>query len=716
MEITSNNLLNILLPNDNKALKEVLKQADIQQLTSGSKATNVQEILKNLFNDITTNNKSTDTVLNLLKNSNVFKELGSFPKELKALVALTKNTPTLAPFQAKLENFMLNINNLDDANLKSQLNNSGVFLESKISQTMGNLPNAILNTLTQLKDAIQSLSTIKNFNGGETLNLIDKLLSNANSSNPTQTVADVKNLLTHLKQIVAQLNTPATATNHIAQLVNKLETLFNKELTTQNPNAQITAQAIKPELAHELKTLFTQLQTYLAQTNTPANKEMSTLLDKLLSVPNLQNNPNLLNESKHILSQLKQLPQIQAAVAYHTQSSEISILTTKLETIIKNIPQQAVQTTPNTPPNTPNNPQIITNTQQALQNSSPVASMSPQVTPTAPQATQNAQIVPNTLQNNAPVLGNNSSAIESLTPNTSPNRTTPITNNEVLNQVKTLLTELQTGLSNFTATNTATLTQLIETTLQPQNFSQMNLLITHLQTLLNQIHTTAPFSNALQNSEQNRELLTLINKFETIVTKEVLNNPVFTQPHNNVVLIQEDISKDMKAILLQVQQELTASPATQNIQEMLKHIDKLLVQIDYNQLMSLTSNSNFVYVPFMWDLLEEGTIKTTKGEQEKFYCEINLKLKEHGNINLLLAIYNKNSIDLTLFAQRDAFKQKVQENLQELKKSLNSVGLIPMNIKLLDLKEETQTPIEKMHENSFNATYGELNLGLDIRV
>lgn len=49
MEITSNNLLNILLPNDNKALKEVLKQADIQQLTSGSKATNVQEILKNLL-------------------------------------------------------------------------------------------------------------------------------------------------------------------------------------------------------------------------------------------------------------------------------------------------------------------------------------------------------------------------------------------------------------------------------------------------------------------------------------------------------------------------------------------------------------------------------------------------------------------------------------------------------------------------------------------
>lgn len=72
MEITNNNLLNILLPNDNKVIKEALKQADLNQLADSSKNRSVQHILANFFNDLTQGTKSNETVVNLLKKCQYF--------------------------------------------------------------------------------------------------------------------------------------------------------------------------------------------------------------------------------------------------------------------------------------------------------------------------------------------------------------------------------------------------------------------------------------------------------------------------------------------------------------------------------------------------------------------------------------------------------------------------------------------------------------------
>jgi hypothetical protein len=178
-------------------------------------------------------------------------------------------------------------------------------------------------------------------------------------------------------------------------------------------------------------------------------------------------------------------------------------------------------------------------------------------------------------------------------------------------------------------------------------------------------------------------------------------------------LLKEDISSDMKALLLQVQKELSSNPSASNTQEILKQVDKLLTQIDFNQLMNVTSNSNFVYLPFLWDLLEDVTITTTKGENEIFYCQINLKLKEHGKLDLLLGMYNKNHIDIIIKAQQTAFKNTIQENLSQLTQSLRGVGLVPTSIKLLDLTEEES--LEKEELQAFTPL-SDLSFGLNIRV
>ena len=42
--------------------------------------------------------------------------------------------------------------------------------------------------------------------------------------------------------------------------------------------------------------------------------------------------------------------------------------------------------------------------------------------------------------------------------------------------------------------------------------------------------------------------------------------------------------------------------------ELTKQIDKILTKWIFYQLNSLVSNSNYVYVPFFWEMLEDGTV------------------------------------------------------------------------------------------------------------
>ncbi len=113
-------------------------------------------------------------------------------------------------------------------------------------------------------------------------------------------------------------------------------------------------------------------------------------------------------------------------------------------------------------------------------------------------------------------------------------------------------------------------------------------------------------------------------------------------------------------------------------------------------------------------MLEDGTVNMKKTEEEKFFCQINLTLKDFGKVDLMLGLYDKNKLDLTIYAQREHFKTAIRENIQKLKIALNSVDLIPVNIKLLDMKDEKEkeTPSQVYLNNSYNQT---INSGIDIR-
>ena len=547
MLVTNNTLLNILLPNDNKVLKEVLKEADsktLEQLVKNN-STSINDVLKDLFDDLKNGTKSNNTIENMLKNSSVFKDLGTVSNNLSSLLENISQDENLQKFKPLIENFLKNIKDMDANTLKEQLKNSGVFLESKLATPV----NAKLESvLTQIQNLLKDINTPQSKQVNELLNKLLQTPHNQTTSQNTEFGANLKSLTTALQNLNSSL-TP-TQTQDLSNLTNQLKTIVN--------NAALVESKI----------------------------ENSIPMDKSIQTPmqNIQLKDGINVQTKDLLLQIKN---------------------------------------------------------DILQN------------PTL----QNKNILPiidNLLK--MPDLFSKGENLQNLMS----------TNN------------LSTFSNNFTSNLTPLLTTLKE------NLELLN-----------------PTNANLQNN-----LTKLVDKVEHLI-QDMVNNPKG----------EPKITEDIKTVLLKIQEEL-ASKTDSKSQEIGKQVDKLLTQIDYQQLLTLSSNSNCVYLPFLWDMLEDGNISMKKADEDKFYCQINLTLKDFGKVDLMLALYDKNKLDLTVYAQREHFKTALKDNMQQLKIALNNVHLIPVNIKLLDLKDENESkdkPVQAYINNGYNQN-SNLNSGVDIRV
>lgn len=261
---------------------------------------------------------------------------------------------------------------------------------------------------------------------------------------------------------------------------------------------------------------------------------------------------------------------------------------------------------------------------------------------------------------------------------------------DVLKIIKELFLALKDGSKS--ATN-------LENLLKNLNFSkELGTLSSNISTLLQNLQSDESLSNLktpLENFLKNFQNIDDLNLKEQIKNSGVfLENKLLNSSKYN-------FDDDFKANLLKLQEALTTKSDAKSI-ENLKIVNNLLAQVELNQLGSLASNSNFVFIPFFWDMLEDGFIQMKQKEEEKFFCQINLNLKDFGKVDLMLFLYDKNKLDLTIYAQREHFKVAIKENLQTLKKALNSVELIAVNVKLLDMKDDKkEDKLEQKYQNFY---------------
>ena len=620
MLVSNNTSLNILLPNDNKALKEVLKEADSKSLDQMLKnnSTSVKDVIKELFDGLKSGTKSNATIENVLKNSTVFKEMGNVSSNLSTLMDDISQDENLQKFKPQIESFLKNIKDMDASTLKEQISKSGVFLESKMTQT----PNAkIENILNQIQNLVKNVDTTQ-------AKQVNELLTKTfQSSNTTELSSNLKTLTSSLQNLSNTLNT--SQTQNLSTLTNQLKEFISNgsllESKVENNTANLNPQN-KETITAQTKDLLTQIKNDLIQNPSSINK------DTLSQVQNLVKNMDM--------PEAKQINEVIAKIIQNPSSSDTS---SNLRTL--------------------------------------------------------------------------TSSLENLTNSLSTSQTQ---NKEAINaQTKDLLTQIKNELvQNPSIASKNTLT-LIDNLLKMDNLFVKG---ENIQNILNQ-NNISTFSNnfssnlspLLTNLKESLETLNPnSSSVQTHISKLVENVENLIKDLANPKAQSSNISDDMKSILLQIQDEVSSKTDPKS-QDLARQVDKLLTQIDYHQLASITSNSNNVYLPFFWEMLDEGNISMKKTDEDKFYCQINLTLKDFGKVDLMLAMYDKNKIDLTIYAQREHFKTAIRDNMQSLKVALNSVDLIPVNIKLLDLKEEQvekKDPAQTYMENSYSQT---ISSSIDIR-
>ena len=162
---------------------------------------------------------------------------------------------------------------------------------------------------------------------------------------------------------------------------------------------------------------------------------------------------------------------------------------------------------------------------------------------------------------------------------------------------------------------------------------------------------------------------------------------------------KELLSHDIKSVLLKASEEITTSTHPNKVQ-ILQDIDKLSLQIDYHQLLSHLSNSSSLYIPFSWEGLQEGSVNIKRDKDEKFYCDIDLKLKEYGELKLKLVLYDKNQLNIHIHSNNSDFKKIIKENVGVLRSALIESQITPREIRLFNIdKQNTHSAYENIDDN-----------------
>lgn len=223
--------------------------------------------------------------------------------------------------------------------------------------------------------------------------------------------------------------------------------------------------------------------------------------------------------------------------------------------------------------------------------------------------------------------------------------------------------------------------------------------------------------STLQNQKQNFPIQTqLENMMEHI--KNINDKTLKTKLENSGVFlesklknfnpqeskIQDLLSNDFKAALLKTKTELEGTNLP-NKQQVLNIVDKLSMQIDYYQLASHLSNGSAIYLPYEFDALEDGSLAFKKDKNDAFFCDIDLSLKEYGELGLRLGLFEKKYLSINITAPNKKLREVLQNGLGELKEQLTTTGLLVKDIRFLDLAKN-----QYAQENS------NIELGFEVKI
>ncbi|EHV6659523.1 flagellar hook-length control protein FliK [Campylobacter jejuni] len=625
--------------------KDASSEEILAKFVQNETGTKLKELVNKLLDQINAQKNPDSPVLKQGKNLNL---APNFANELKILSTELAKSDTFTQVLDRLNQILKPASEIKNNNLAPLFKNSGVFLEAKLKDALNEeLPPKSFHSL---------LSTIKGLSS-EKLSVQIAQLANTNLS-PKDTLKELKNIINSSKnenkQILNQSSFKA-----LLNLSSKLENF--KNYISKNPSH--AQEKITPIANKILKELNSIKNDFFKALNKPENlmikdpnilKQTATAFEKLENTLKniLGNQASKIQDKENILENLlSNKENIKEEKLNHNtknQDEEKYIKVSKEETLAddaKTNIKQDVKNEENLPKK-----EVNANLDSSTKTHEENIKENPKFYETKTES--KTSINTNTNTNNTQNL-NNSQNIQSNNNQTMQNI---FKNQEFIKQ--NIVKNLAFNVENLDLE-------------QVQDLSKN---LSNLSRRLNEsLKELEPYT---QNAKLNQaELKNLEHKLNLSIKDLVQIKPKTEQD------IAESLHHDVKSTLLQIS-NLAKNEGNEAVYN---QANRLLAQIEINQLMSLANDSINTYLPFSWDDLNDSKIMFRRGKKDKFFAQIKLEFAKLGDLEILISLNNEKYIDINIMAENIEFRKTIYENAHELKRNINKAGLLSANFFVGDI-------------------------------
>ncbi|MDK2136332.1 flagellar hook-length control protein FliK [Campylobacter jejuni] len=646
--------------------KDASSEEILAKFVQNETGTKLKELVNKLLDQINAQKNPDSPVLKQGKNLNL---APNFANELKILSTELAKSDTFTQVLDRLNQILKPASEIKNNNLAPLFKNSGVFLEAKLKDA--------LNEELLPKSFHSLLSTIKGLSS-EKLSVRIAQLANTNLS-PKDTLKELKNIINSSKnenkQILNQSSFKA-----LLNLSSKLENF--KNYISKNPSH--AQEKITPIANKILKELNSIKNDFFKALNKPENlmiKDPNILKQTATAFEKLE------NTLKNILGNQASKIQDKENILENLLSNKENIKEEKLNHNTKNQDEEkhikASKEDENLNSGIKTHEEDTQDTKNDIQNNETENKPDNDIKNSTPNQ---EKIKDEKQEKSKENIKENPKFYETKTENktsinTNTNTSNPNTNNtQNLNNTQNIQSNNNQTMQNIFKNQEFIKQNIVKNlafnveNLDLEQVQDLSKNLSNLSRRLNEsLKELEPYT---QNAKLNQaELKNLEHKLNLSIKDLAQIKPKTEQD------IAESLHHDVKSTLLQIS-NLAKNEGNEAVYN---QANRLLAQIEINQLMSLANDSINTYLPFSWDDLNDSKIMFRRGKKDKFFAQIKLEFAKLGDLEILISLNNEKYIDINIMAENIEFRKTIYENAHELKRNINKAGLLSANFFVGDI-------------------------------
>ncbi|HBK1960484.1 TPA: flagellar hook-length control protein FliK [Campylobacter jejuni] len=676
--------------------KDASSEEILAKFVQNETGTKLKELVNKLLDQINAQKNPDSPVLKQGKNLNL---APNFANELKTLSTELAKSDTFTQVLDRLNQILKPASEIKNNNLAPLFKNSGVFLEAKLKDA--------LNEELLPKSFHSLLSTIKGLSS-EKLSVQIAQLANTNLS-PKDTLKELKNIINSSKnenkQILNQSSFKA-----LLNLSSKLENF--KNYISKNPSH--AQEKITPIANKILKELNSIKNDFFKALNKPENlmikdpnilKQTATAFEKLENTlknilgnqaSKIQDKENIL---ENLLSNKENMKEEKLNHNTKNQDEEKHIKASKEETLTDDTKTDIKQDSKNEENSHAKETDIKED--ENLDSDIKTHEEDTQDTKNDIQNNETENKPDNDIKNSTPNQekikdGKQEKSKENIKENpkfyeTKTENKTSINTNTNTSNPNTNNTQNLNNSQNIQSNNNQTMQNIFknqefikQNIVKNLAFNVENLDLEQVQDLSKNLNNLSRRLNEslkelepyTQNAKLNQAELKNLEHKLNLSTKDLAQIKPKTEQD-----IAESLHHDVKSTLLQIS-NLAKNEGNEAVYN---QANRLLAQIEINQLMSLANDSINTYLTFSWDDLNDSKIMFRRGKKDKFFAQIKLEFAKLGDLEILISLNNEKYIDINIMAENIEFRKTIYENAHELKRNINKAGLLSANFFVGDI-------------------------------